>query len=158
MDIILSTYPEDKKIDPAVVEDVKNAAQKVAEIYDVKEQEVSITLTGNAYIRTLNKEWRNIDRATDVLSFAFAESNEPQVSGGAPTSLGEIVISVERAAEQADAYGHTLRREVSFLTVHGMLHLLGYDHIHDIDRRDMEREQRFVMDKLGINRGQDDGE
>ncbi len=145
-------------MDAAVIEDVKNAARMVAELHGVKEQEVSVTLTDNEYIRTLNKEWRNIDRATDVLSFAFAESDEPQVAGGAPTSLGEIVISVDRAAEQAEAYGHTLRREVSFLTVHGMLHLLGYDHIRDLDRRDMEREQRFVMEKLGIDRGQDGGE
>ena len=157
MEVIISKYPEDLPIEGEVVEDVTRAAKTASEVYEVKEQEVSITLTDNEYIRTLNKEWRNIDRATDVLSFAFGESEEPEITeGGAPVSLGEIVISVERAGEQAAAYGHTLRREVSFLTVHGMLHLLGYDHVNDLDRRDMEREQRFMMDKLGITRDDDE--
>ena len=66
--------------------------------------------------------------------------------------LGDLVISVERAEEQAEDYGHSVRREMAFLTVHGMLHLLGYDHMEEDERREMEAEQRFVMEKLGIPR------
>ena len=91
----------------------------------------------------------------DVLSFALTESDEPEVEGGPETEiLGDLVLSVERVAAQAEEYGHSLRREAAFLTVHGMLHLLGYDHIEDEDREEMEREQRVVMDALGISRGE----
>ena len=94
-----------------------------------------------------------MDRPTDVLSFALNESEEPEmVDGPAVNVLGDLIISVERAEEQATDYGHSLRREVAFLTVHGMLHLLGYDHMEDEEREEMEAEQRFVMDKLGISR------
>ena len=74
------------------------------------------------------------------------------VDGPAINVLGDLIISVERAEEQAADYGHSLRREVAFLTVHGMLHLLGYDHMEDEEREEMEAEQRFVMEKLGIPR------
>ena len=157
MNVITSVFPEEITVEKDVVDLVIQAAKTVSELYEVTAQEVSITLTDNEYIRTLNKRWRNIDLPTDVLSFAFGESDEPQITGNAPNSLGEIVISVERAKEQAQAYGHTFKREVSFLAVHGMLHLLGYDHVNDLDRREMEKEQRFVMEKLGIDRS-DDGE
>ena len=114
---------------------------------------MSVTLTDNAYIQTLNKKYRQIDRPTDVLSFALNEGEEPQITGAPEFNvLGDIVLSVERAKEQAAEYGHSLRREIAFLTVHGMLHLLGYDHIEEDDRLEMEREQKAVMEKLGIAR------
>ena len=72
--------------------------------------------------------------------------------GPAVNVLGDIIISVERANEQAAEYGHSLRREVAFLTVHGMLHLLGYDHMEEADRLEMEKEQKYVMEQLGIPR------
>ena len=125
----------------------------VGQLYGVENGEVSVTLTNNEYIHTLNKEYRGIDRPTDVLSFALNESEEPEmVDGPAVNVLGDLIISVERAEEQAADYGHSLRREVAFLTVHGMLHLLGYDHMEDEEREEMEAEQRFVMEKLGIPR------
>ena len=68
--------------------------------------------------------------------------------------LGDIILSVERAEEQAADYGHSLRREIAFLTVHGMLHLLGYDHMEEADRLEMEKEQRYVMEQLGISRNE----
>ncbi|MBQ1416669.1 MAG: rRNA maturation RNase YbeY, partial [Selenomonas sp.] len=74
------------------------------------------------------------------------------VGGSEVNMLGDLIISLERAEEQAADYGHSVRREVAFLTVHGMLHLLGYDHMEDEEREEMETEQRFVMDKLGISR------
>ena len=99
-------------------------------------------------------QYRNIDRPTDVLSFALRESDEPEIifDVDQPEMLGDIVISIDRAKEQAVEYNHSLRREVTFLTVHGILHLLGYDHIEENDRLEMEAEQKFLMDKLGISR------
>ncbi len=153
MNVIISNYPEDLSVPAEYVENVTAAAEKVGELYGVENGEVSITLTNNAYIHELNREYRGINRPTDVLSFALNESEEPEVKGGADINvLGDLVISVERAEEQAAEYGHSVKREMAFLTVHGMLHLLGYDHMEEADRLEMEAEQRFVMEKLGIRR------
>ena len=93
--------------------------------------EVSITLCDNAYIRTLNKKFRDKDKHTDVLSFPiydFSIEEPDEVYDGRPISLGDIVISVERAREQAEELSHSFEREAQFLTIHSTLHLLGYDH------------------------------
>jgi len=101
----------------------------------------------------LNMKYRNIDRPTDVLSFALNEGDEPEiVDGSGINMLGDIIISVERATEQAVEYGHSIEREIAFLTVHGMLHLLGYDHMEEVDRVEMRKEEDHVMAKLGIGR------
>ena len=90
-----------------------------------------------------------------MLSFALNESVEPDIENGPDIDvLGDIILSVERAREQAADYGHSLRREIAFLTVHGMLHLLGYDHMEEADRLEMEKEQRYVMEQLGISRNE----
>lgn len=153
MNVIMSTCPEELEFSKEIEENVRAAAEKTAGLYDVPNAEVSITLTNNQYIHKLNLEYRKIDRPTDVLSFALNESEEPDVEGGPDVNvLGDIIISVERAEEQAAEYGHSLKREMAFLTVHGMLHLLGYDHMEEEERKEMEEEQRYVMDKLGIPR------
>ena len=153
MEIIISNFPEELSFPEEIEANVRAAAEVVGQLYGVENGEVSVTLTNNEYINTLNKEYRGIDRPTDVLSFALNESEEPEmVDGPAVNVLGDLIISVERAEEQAADYGHSLRREVAFLTVHGMLHLLGYDHMEDEEREEMEAEQRFVMEKLGIPR------
>jgi probable rRNA maturation factor len=153
MEIIISNFPEELSFPEEIEANVRAAAEMVGQLYGVENGEVSVTLTNNEYIHTLNKEYRGIDRPTDVLSFALNESEEPgMVDGPAVNVLGDLIISVERAEEQAADYGHSLRREVAFLTVHGMLHLLGYDHMEDEEREEMEAEQRFVMEKLGIPR------
>ena len=153
MDIIITTEPENLTVPEGLEEAVKLAAEKVAELYGLKNAEVSVTLTDDEHIHKLNREYRGVDRPTDVLSFALTESDEPTVEGGPETEiLGDLILSVERVAAQAEEYGHSLKRETAFLTVHGMLHLLGYDHIEDEDREEMEAEQRTVMDALGISR------
>ena len=153
MEVILSTYPEELSFPADIEENVRAAAEKAAELYGVPTAEVSITLTDNAYIHELNRQYRKIDRPTDVLSFALNEGVEPEVKDGpAINVLGDIIISVERAQEQAADYGHSLRREMAFLTVHGMLHLLGYDHMEEADRAEMQREEKYVMEQLGIPR------
>ena len=153
MEVILSIYPEELSFAEEIEKNVRLAAEKTAELYGVPTAEVSITLTNNAYIHELNKKYRQIDRPTDVLSFALNESDEPEVEDGPEINvLGDIIISVERAEEQAAEYGHSVRRERAFLTVHGMLHLLGYDHMEEADRLEMEAEQKYVMEQLGIPR------
>ena len=117
--------------------------------------EVSVTFTDNEGIHALNKKFRGIDRPTDVLSFPLfdyaGESEEPPVDE-LLGMLGDIVISLEQAAKQAEEYGHSFTREVAFLTVHSMLHLLGYDHeTGEDDETDMRRRQSEIMDILGLS-------
>lgn len=133
---------------------VKKVLNKVAELYGLEENtEVSITLTDDAYIKELNTQYRNKDCATDVLSFALNEGEEPEiVDGPAVNLIGDIIISVETAKRQAEEYGHSLEREMAFLTVHGMMHLLGYDHIEEADRIEMRKEEEYVLENLGIMR------
>ena len=149
----MSIYPEELSFAEEIKENVRLAAEKTAELYGVPTAEVSITLTNNAYIHELNKKYRQIDRPTDVLSFALNESEEPEVEDGPEINvLGDIIISVERAEEQAAEYGHSVRREMAFLTVHGMLHLLGYDHMVDEERIVMEQKQEKALQQLQIGR------
>ena len=155
MKVIISNYPEELSFPAEIEENVRAAAEKVGELYGVENGEVSVTLTNNDYIHQLNRKYRQIDRPTDVLSFALNESEEPDIENGPDINvLGDIILSVERAEEQAADYGHSQRREIAFLTVHGMLHLLGYDHMEEADRLEMETEQRYVMEQLGISRNE----
>ena len=114
--------------------------------------EVSVTLTDNEGIHALNKQYRSIDAPTDVLSFPLVEyenTEEPPVDDA--TMLGDIVISLERAEEQAEEFGHSFEREVAFLTVHSMLHLLGYDHVNsEAEDEEMRSRQRDIMKTLGL--------
>ena len=129
------------------------------------ETEVSILLTDDNAIQEINKEYRDMDAPTDVLSFPVTDFEIPgdfsNIEEEHPDSfhpetgellLGDIVISVERAIKQAAEYGHSIEREIAFLTAHSMFHLFGYDHIEDEERRIMEDKQREVLDKLAIFR------
>ena len=118
--------------------------------------EVSLTFTDNQQIRELNKKFRGIDRATDVLSFPlfdYDEDNcEPPINE-IMNNAGDIVISLERAKEQADEFGHSFEREAAFLCVHSMLHLLGYDHVNsDEEDVEMREHQRVIMTHIGLER------
>ena len=153
MNILLSHEVDGLPIDEDLAAEIRRAVEKVGELYDAADAEVSITLTDDAHIHALNREYRAVDRPTDVISFALNESEEPEIAGGpAIDVLGDIVLSVERAKAQAAEYGHSLRREIVFLTVHGMLHLLGYDHVEEAERQEMEEEQRHGMAALGVTR------
>lgn len=116
--------------------------------------EVSVTFTDNDGIRAVNKQYRSIDKETDVLSFPltdFEGGEEPPLDEPA-ISLGDIIISLEKAEAQAEEFGHSLEREVAFLTVHSMLHLLGYDHeLSEEDDADMRRRQREILDAMGLS-------
>ncbi len=113
--------------------------------------EISVTFTDNNEIKELNSQYRNIDSATDVLSFPMGENGEydTNMETGAKI-LGDIVISMEKAVEQADAYGHSLQREVAYLTAHSVLHLLGYDHVENMEKVRMREKEELVMEQLGL--------
>ena len=101
---------------------------------------VSVSIVDNRYIHKINKKYRHIDRPTDVISFAFLDSEnnyDKVLFSPGPVVLGDIYISLEKAKEQAEEYGHSLHRELSFLFVHGLLHLLGYDHMKKEDEEIM---------------------
>lgn len=117
--------------------------------------ELSVTFTDNEGIHALNKKFRGVDRPTDVLSFPLFDydgtSEEPPIDE-MRGMLGDIVLSLEQAKLQAETYGHSFEREVAFLTVHSMLHLLGYDHeTGECDEADMRMRQREIMDMLGLS-------
>ena len=110
-----------------------------------KDAEVSVSFTDNEGIQAINRLYREIDAPTDVLSFPMLDFDDMD-----NTSIGDIVISLERAEEQANEFGHSFEREVAFLTVHSTLHLLGYDHINEVDEKDMRARQREIMKKMGL--------
>ncbi len=121
--------------------------------------EISVTLCTNEEIAVLNKEYMGRDGATDVLSFpqlAFDEDKcifeDSMTYNGDNLLLGDIVISLERAREQAAEFGHSERREVGFLTVHSMLHLLGYDHMEDADREEMQAKEKKILAAMNLPR------
>ena len=115
--------------------------------------EVSVTFTDNEGIRAINSEFRGIDAPTDVLSFPLTdyEAVDFPVADEPAASLGDIVLSLERADEQAREFGHSFEREVAFLTVHSMLHLLGYDHVNsEQEDAEMRRRQREILESMGL--------
>ena len=129
------------------------------------ETEISLLLTHNDEIHEMNLEHRGIDRATDVLSFPMLDFDHPgdfsiideeTADVFDPESgelmLGDIVISVDKVLEQAQEYGHSTKREYAFLIAHSMLHLCGYDHMDDEERKVMEEKQRAIMEKINILR------
>ena len=152
MNTTINFEPETLTLEKNLLEEILRAADVVGKIYGVENCELSITLTDDEHIHALNKKYRSVDRATDVLSFAFRESDEPEIIGADFEILGEIIISLERAKIQAEEFGHSFKREIIFLEVHGLLHLLGYDHMEEAERLEMEEEQRFIMQKLEIRR------
>lgn len=128
--------------------------EKVPKVYTV-----TVGFTDDERIRGFNYRFRNLDRATDVLSFPMTEGKEEwQNHSGAllpgldRPSLGDILISLEHCAAQAEEYGHSFEREICFLTLHGFLHLLGYDHIEEADRVEMEAAAEKYLTALGVVR------
>jgi len=145
--------------------DLLDKLQQLTDVLESMEQleagEVGLLFVDNEAIRELNAEYRNLDKPTDVLSFAIQESHEDELqitfddeidAQSIPNLYGDIVISLERAQEQSEDYGHSLLREICFLYVHGFLHLLGYDHLDTDDERQMLERQQQILEKVGIDR------
>lgn len=113
--------------------------------------EVSCVLVDDERIHEINREYRHIDRSTDVISFAMEDNDQFYVEG-MPRTLGDIFISVDHAKKQAEEYGHSLRREMCFLFTHGILHLLGYDHMTDEQEKEMFGLQDEILGALSMER------
>ena len=116
---------------------------------NIKDCYFNIIFVNNDYINELNKNYRNIDRETDVITFAL-EDDKTVISK--VRVLGDIYISIDKAMSQAEEYGHSLKREISFLTIHGILHLLGYDHMNEKDEKKMFSLQDEILNKADIRR------
>lgn len=133
---------------------VKKACQSVLECENfLGGAEVCVTFVDDEQIKELNREFRNIDTSTDVLSFPLGENGKYDIN---PQSnlflLGDVVLSMQHAEKQSELYGHTLEREVAYLTVHSMLHLLGYDHVNnEIERKEMRQREEIALEKMGLS-------
>lgn len=110
----------------------------------------NVIIVDNPYIHKLNKEYRHIDRETDVITFALEDAKT--IYHGQQRVLGDIYISIDKARSQATEYGHSFLRELSFLAIHGFYHLLGYDHMTEADEKVMFEKQERVLDGFGIKR------
>ncbi|MGY4690349.1 rRNA maturation RNase YbeY [Salibacterium sp. K-3] len=117
-----------------------------------EEAELSVTVTDNDTIQDINKQYRGLDKPTDVISFALNEGAEEPGETDMPDLLGDIIISLEKAEEQARAYGHSLKREMGFLAVHGLLHLIGYTHDEPEKEQKMFARQEAVLNDYGLER------
>lgn len=122
-----------------------------------REAEMSVNFVTNEEIQELNRNYRQKDEPTDVISFAMQEKTAGEIEiqddeSDMPVILGDIVISLDRAKEQREEYGHTLEREIAFLAVHGFLHLLGYDHLTEADEKVMFDRQNKLLGEFGIER------
>lgn len=114
--------------------------------------ELSCIIVDDQHIHQINRDYRQINRSTDVISFAM-EDNDQYYVPGMPRSLGDIFISYEHATKQAEDYGHSLKREMCFLFTHGLLHLLGYDHMSEDEEKEMFQLQDQILSQLKIERG-----
>lgn len=131
------------------MKEIKKIIQFTLKKENVKNAECNIIFVTNEKIHEINYQYRGIDRPTDVISFALEDNQDFEMK---IRVLGDIYISVEKAKEQAEAYGHSFRREISFLAVHGILHLLGYDHMEKEDEKIMFAKQEEVLNQYGILR------
>lgn len=116
---------------------------------------ITVTFTNPTNIRELNRNYRNIDKETDVLSFPMYEKEELEKMIAKneflhEDVLGDIVISIERVKEQAEEYGHSFKRELSYMLVHGFYHLMGYDHIQEEDKKEMRKKEEKILEILNI--------
>lgn len=137
----------DKEID---INEIENLTKYLVKYMNVDDVIFNVIFINNETIREINKTYRNIDRETDVISFALEDEKEVQNEN--VRVLGDIYISIDKAVAQAEEYGHSLKRELCFLTTHGFLHLLGYDHMNENDEKIMFKLQEEILDSYGIKR------
>ncbi len=165
------TYNIEKNYEGKVVPDYEEIIERVIDAaleyekcpYEVQ---VDVLITDNTEIQSINRDYREKDCPTDVLSFPmldyeipgdFSHAEEDMDAFHPETGeliLGNIILSADKIQEQAEAYGHSERRELAFLTAHSMLHLMGYDHMEEEEREDMERRQKEILEQCGYTRDQ----
>ncbi|KPI50123.1 heat-shock protein [Clostridioides difficile] len=152
MDLILDDRQDKLEVNEELIEKIKDIIIECLDYegYD-DNYEVSLSFVDNKEIHELNREYRGVDRATDVLSFPLLSDDFEDVELE-EESLGDIVVSLERALEQSIEYNHSFEREVCFLICHSMFHLLGYDHDTDDNTKEMREKEEHILNKLNITR------
>lgn len=148
----MEIYYDDRQDDIKITDEIKNLIEKsiaaVLKVENLDENvEVSVSFVGDEEIRDLNRDYRGVDKSTDVLSFPM-DDEFIIVS----RILGDVIINTRRVMEQAEELGHSEERELSYLTVHSILHLLGYDHMDDEDKKEMREREKLAMKELSIYR------
>ena len=150
--VIISNKQKDVEIPTGVRMLVRRCCHAVLQLENFEGYaEISVTFVNNEQIRELNNHYRNKDSATDVLSFPMGENGkyDTDLETGAQI-LGDVVISMEKVVEQAERFGHSLQREIGYLTAHSVLHLLGYDHMTNLEKVHMRENEELVMNQLGL--------
>jgi probable rRNA maturation factor len=156
MSLELDIFDETGTLTEEEMSQIEKILNFVSDRQNIEPQsELSITFVNNERIQEINREYRQKDKPTDVISFAMEELGEGEVEIlgiNQPRILGDIIISVPKTKEQAEEYGHSFIRELGFLAVHGLLHLLGYDHETEEDEKLMFSLQRELLDEYGLKR------
>lgn len=142
IDIYFDDRQENFEIDNGVIEIVKKSIEEALNILGFDDAEVSVSFVDDNEIQELNRDYRGVDSATDVLSFPIDDEFS--------NILGDVVINTKRVLSQAEEFGHSKERELSYLTVHSILHLVGYDHENEEDKIEMRAKEKEIMDKLKI--------
>ncbi|MDN4525433.1 rRNA maturation RNase YbeY [Fictibacillus fluitans] len=156
MSLHIDYTDESEQMTPDLIEELTNLLNYAASMEEVPDEtELSLTFVTDEMIHEINRQYRDKDRPTDVISFAMEEMGEGEIEiTGAelPRILGDIIISVDTAKVQAEEYGHSFMREIGFLAVHGLLHLLGYDHLNEQDEKQMFGRQDEILTAYGLTR------
>lgn len=150
--VIITNKQKEVKIPTGLRMLVRRCCNAVLRMEDFKgSAEISVTFVNNAQIKDYNKQYRDKDMVTDVLSFGMGENGVYDIDPDTGAQiLGDVVISMEKAQEQALRFDHSLQREVGYLTAHSVLHLLGYDHEDNLERVHMREKEEYIMDQLGL--------
>lgn len=151
MSLIMTNQQQQVELPPQLEVKLEKVAQICLEIEEVDSSaEISLVFVDDDEIQTLNKTYRDKDMPTDVLSFPLWDEEEEDVSG--EILLGDIIISLETAQRQAEEYGHPLEREIAYLMVHGLLHLLGYDHMDPEEKKVMRQKEEEILHAIDLDR------
>ncbi|WP_045517710.1 rRNA maturation RNase YbeY [Neobacillus niacini] len=154
--LMIDLVDETDQLSVEQMEEIEKLLNFAAEKENVEDSsEVSVTFVSNERIHEINREYREKDAPTDVISFAMEELGEGEIEligAELPRVLGDIIISIPKAEEQAQEYGHSFIRELGFLAVHGFLHLLGYDHMEKAEEEKMFSRQKEILDTYGLTR------
>ncbi|QDY83372.1 rRNA maturation RNase YbeY [Paenibacillus polymyxa] len=153
----------DMEINESLITLLNTLLEQAGKAEGITDGEVALTFVNDDQIHELNRDYRGIDRPTDVLSFAMKETLDEELEiiyepteenplNDVPDVLGDIIISVQTAQAQSEEYGHSIEREIGFLFVHGFLHLLGYDHQDDVSEAEMMGKQEAVLAQVGLTR------
>jgi len=150
MGLYITSLIEGYNLPDLLTRSLTNNIEAVLDEYSLSGGEVGLIVVSDPYIKKLNKKYRNKDAPTDVLSFSFLEPEHEDNAKEEEFAIGDIIISLDRAREQALERGHSLEQEIVLLTVHGLLHLLGYDHEGKEDRELMQREEKALQNRFAL--------